>query len=153
MAGNVRKRGVGGTSSALCNAPVRTERAGDEPGCGGGACTRERGARFERHARRFLERERLGFVAANVVVRGGEIDLVMRERDGTLVFVEVRARASMNYGGAAASVGYAKQRRIVRAAAWIWARDGGAHACRFDVIAFENGRLVWVRDAFRADGI
>jgi len=24
-------------------------------------------------------------------------------------------------------------------------------ACRFDVIAFERGRLVWLRDAFRAD--
>jgi putative endonuclease len=26
-------------------------------------------------------------------------------------------------------------------------------ACRFDVIAFEAGRLVWLRDAFRADEV
>jgi putative endonuclease len=26
-------------------------------------------------------------------------------------------------------------------------------ACRFDVVAFEAGRLVWLRDAFRADDI
>ena len=47
---------------------------------------------------------------------GGEVDLILRERDGTLVFAEVRARAGANHGGAAASVGAAKQRRIVLAA-------------------------------------
>ena len=35
---------------------------------------------------------------------GGEIDLVMREPGGTLVFVEVRQRGSRSHGGAAASV-------------------------------------------------
>ena len=35
---------------------------------------------------------------------GGEIDLVMREPDGTVVFVEVRQRASAAFGGAAASI-------------------------------------------------
>ncbi|NIF66896.1 YraN family protein, partial [Burkholderia sp. Cy-647] len=49
------------------------------------------GERFEQQARRFLERQGLAFVAANLVVRGGELDLLMRERDGSLVFVEVRA--------------------------------------------------------------
>src|SRR5512133_1411691 len=47
---------------------------------------------------------------------GGEIDLVMREPGGTLVFIEVRHRASRAFGGAAASVGALKQRRIVYAA-------------------------------------
>ncbi len=84
------------------------------------------GAVFELRARRFLERERLVFVAGNVTVRGGEIDLVMRERDGTLVFVEVRARASGRYGGAAASIDARKRRRILLAAQTIWARAGGA---------------------------
>jgi putative endonuclease len=111
------------------------------------------GAAFEQRARGFLERERLVFVAANVTVRGGEIDLVMRERDGTLVFVEVRARSSGRYGGAAASIGARKRRRILLAAQVIWARAGGGSACRFDVVAFEAGRLVWLRDAFRADDV
>jgi Holliday junction resolvase-like predicted endonuclease len=47
---------------------------------------------------------------------GGEIDLVMRDRDGTLVFVEVRSRSSNAFGGAGASIGAIKQRRIVFAA-------------------------------------
>ncbi|MBN3792642.1 YraN family protein, partial [Burkholderia sp. Ac-20353] len=61
------------------------------------------GAAFEARARQFLERRRLAFVAANVTMRGGELDLVMREPDGMLVFVEVRARRSVRHGGAAAS--------------------------------------------------
>lgn len=127
--------------------------AAEADNCRAAAGSRRVGAAFEQRARRFLERERLVFVAANVTVRGGEIDLVMRDRDGTLVFVEVRARASGRYGGAAASIGMRKRRRILLAAQTIWARAGGDSACRFDVVAFEAGRLVWLRDAFRADDL
>jgi putative endonuclease len=118
------------------------------------------GARFEAHALAFLRREGLELVARNVHCRGGELDLVMRERDGTLVFVEVRARARPEFGGAAASVGWRKQQRVLRAARYFLATwrnadvNGGAStlpACRFDVIAFESGRLVWLRDAFGAE--
>jgi putative endonuclease len=124
---------------------------------------RATGARFEAHALVFLRREGLALVARNVHCRGGELDLVMRERDGTLVFVEVRARARPEFGGAAASVGWSKRQRVLRAARHFlatWRDDARveagmeAHmppACRFDVIAFESGRLVWLRDAFRAD--
>ena len=72
----------------------------------------------------------------------------MREADGTLVFVEVRQRASDRFGGAAASVGAAKQRRIVFAARWFIARLPQPPACRFDVVAFEGPRLQWIRSAF-----
>ena len=115
------------------------------------------GAAFEARAREFLQRQRLHFVARNVSCRGGEIDLVMRERDGALVFVEVRARAQHRYGGAAASIGWRKKQRIVRAAQhYLVTRSGFSGdppACRFDVIAFDSGRLVWLRDAFRADEV
>jgi putative endonuclease len=112
------------------------------------------GAAFEAHALTFLQRQRLRFVARNVLCRGGEIDLVMRDRDDTLVFVEVRARSQRRHGGAAASVGWQKKRRIVHAAQhYLATRTSGTAACRFDVIAFEAGRLVWLRDAFRADEV
>ncbi|MFC0571672.1 YraN family protein [Paraburkholderia solisilvae] len=112
------------------------------------------GAKFEAHALRFLQRQRMHFVARNVACRGGELDLVMRDADGTLVFVEVRARGRQSYGGASASVGRHKRQRLVRAAQYyLAARPGEAAACRFDVVAFEAGRLVWLRDAFRADDV
>ncbi|WP_321807221.1 YraN family protein [Burkholderia sp. BCC1993] len=117
----------------------------------GTARSRSVGAAFEQRARQFLERRGLAFVAANVTMRGGELDLVMRTPDGTLVFVEVRARRSTRHGGAAASVGWRKRRRLVKAALHFWVRHGAGAACRFDVVAFEAGRLEWLRDAFRAD--
>jgi putative endonuclease len=81
---------------------------------------------------------------------GGEIDLVMRERDGTLVFVEVRKRASSRWGGAAASVSFPKQRRIVFAARHYLLRLREPPPCRFDVISMEGDGIQWMRAAFDA---
>jgi putative endonuclease len=81
---------------------------------------------------------------------GGEIDLVMRERDGTLVFVEVRKRASTRYGGAAGSVSPLKQRRIVFAARHYLMRLREPPPCRFDVISMEGRGIQWMRAAFDA---
>jgi putative endonuclease len=81
---------------------------------------------------------------------GGEIDLVMREPDGTVVFVEVRKRAGRAYGGAAASVSASKQRRIVFAARHYLMRLRQMPPCRFDVVGIEEGGLQWLRGAFDA---
>jgi putative endonuclease len=82
--------------------------------------------------------------------RGGEIDLIVRERDGTLVFVEVRRRASTSHGGAAASVGAAKQRSLVLAAHHYLLRFATLPACRFDVVAIDGDAITWLRGAFDA---
>ena len=82
---------------------------------------------------------------------GGEIDLVLRDRDGTLVFVEVRKRSSRAFGGAAASVGAVKRRRIIFAARhYLMRRPGPLPPCRFDVVALEGDRIEWLRAAFDA---
>ena len=81
---------------------------------------------------------------------GGEIDLVMREAGGTLVFVEVRARAGTTHGGAAASVGGVKQRRIVLAARHYLMRHKSPPACRFDVVAIDGNHIEWLKAAFDA---
>jgi putative endonuclease len=146
-----------GRSTTLCHHADGAKAAGAAR-AGAGNIARSKtstasvGAKFEAHALAYLQRQRLRFVARNVVCRGGEIDLVMRDADGTLVFVEVRARAKTRYGGASASIGRHKRERLVRAAQYYLAmHPHEAGACRFDVVAFEAGRLVWLRDAFRAD--
>jgi putative endonuclease len=87
---------------------------------------------------------------------GGEIDLIMRTTDGTLVFVEVRQRRSMSHGGAGASVSLTKQRRIIFAARHFLMRLPHLPPCRFDVVALEGEegqwRVVWTPGAFVADG-
>ena len=81
---------------------------------------------------------------------GGEIDLIMRDAAGTLVFVEVRQRGSRSHGGAAASVGGVKQRRIVFAARHYLIRLAQQPPCRFDVVSVEAGAVQWLQAAFDA---
>ena len=87
-------------------------------------------------------------VARGPSARGGEIDLVMRERDGTLVFVEVRQRSTARHGGAAASVTSPKQRRLVLAAQHYLLRFAALPPCRFDVLAIDGERIEWLQGAF-----
>jgi putative endonuclease len=89
-------------------------------------------------------------VARGPHARGGEVDLILREPDGTLVFAEVRARGSARHGGAAASVGSAKQRRIVFAARHYLMRWASPPPCRFDVVAIDGEQVEWLRAAFDA---
>ncbi len=101
-----------------------------------------------------LERAGMTLVARNYRVargpraRGGEIDLICRDRDGTLVFVEVRARADRSHGGAAASVGAAKRARLVFAAQHYLATLRAMPPCRFDVVAIDGDELQWLKGAF-----
>ncbi len=90
-------------------------------------------------------------VAAGPRARGGEIDLVMRDRDGTLVFVEVRARKNAGFGGAAATVGIAKQRSLVFAARCFLRGCATPPPCRFDVVAIDGDHIEWLRAAFEAE--
>lgn len=116
------------------------------------------GAAAEARALAHLRSQGLQLVARNYRVargphaRGGEVDLIMRERDGTIVFVEVRSRRSARAGGAAASVGTAKQRRVILAAKHWLLRCEVLPPCRFDVVAIDGEALQWLRGAFDAPG-
>ncbi|MCY1294075.1 hypothetical protein D3C81_1447060 [compost metagenome] len=110
-----------------------------------------RGMRAEDRALAHLRRQGLQPVVRNYRCKGGEIDLVMRAPDGTLVFVEVRQRSGRGFGGAAASVTPAKQRRVLLAAAHYLATLAQLPPCRFDVVALERGRLEWLQHAFDLD--
>jgi putative endonuclease len=105
-------------------------------------------AHLKRHGLTLIERNYR--VARGPHSRGGEIDLILRERDGTLVFVEVRVRANARHGGAAASVGAVKRASLVLAARHYLLRLAAQPACRFDVVAIDGGDLQWFRGAFDA---
>ena len=105
------------------------------------------GARAEALAAAFLVGQGLAIAARNFRTRLGEIDLVACER-GTLVFVEVRYRATAAFGGAAASITPAKRARMRAAADAYLATLPRVPACRFDAIlldALAPARIRWVR--------
>jgi putative endonuclease len=114
------------------------------------------GDHAETLALQHLQRHGLALVCRNYRVargprsHGGEIDLIVRERDGTVVFVEVRSRADATFGGALASVTARKQHRLVFAAQHYLAGLSRLPPCRFDVVAIDGDAVQWVRAAFDA---
>jgi len=106
-------------------------------------------AHLTRHGLKLLQRNYR--VAAGPNARGGEVDLIVRERDGTLVFVEVRARSGPSHGGAAGSVTRSKQRRVIYAAQHYLLQFASPPPCRFDVVAIEADTLQWFRGAFEVE--
>ena len=119
------------------------------------ATTKERGDAAEDAALAHLQDAGLLLVARNYRTPGrggGEIDLIVRDpRDGTLVFVEVRQRASGSHGGAGGSITGVKQRRIVFAARhYLMRLRTEPPPCRFDVVLVEGARIEWLQAAFDA---
>lgn len=98
-----------------------------------------------------LQARGLRLVQRNYRVRGGEIDLIMRAADATLVFVEVRARSHAAFGGAAGSIDARKRQRIILAARQYLARLPEEPVCRFDVVTLDAGRLEWLPGAFSVE--
>ena len=84
-----------------------------------------------------LERRGYAILARRYRTRLGEIDIVARD-GATIVFIEVKARAGDEFGGAAAAVTAWKQRRIALMAVDYVARHRLENRpCRFDVVTVD----------------
>lgn len=115
--------------------------------------TKARGDAAEDAAWDMLQAHGLRLLARNYRMPGrgaAEIDLIVQTPDGTVVFVEVRQRSRMDYGGAGASIGPAKRARIVKAAQHYLLRWRRLPPVRFDVVLIEQGHPVWLKAAFAA---
>ena len=109
----------------------------------------DRGKDAEARAATFLEAQGLRIVARNYRGRYGEIDLIATH-GATLVFVEVRARASNAFGGAAASITAAKREKLTRTALQYLATLARTPPCRFDAVLLtgDTAPVEWIQDAF-----
>ena len=113
------------------------------------------GAAAERAAAQCLTRAGLIVVERNVRLRGGEIDLVCRDRDAW-VFVEVKARRRGWDDAPAAAVVWRKQQRLAMLALRYLKRRGLRDVrCRFDVVEITVdrgafGHVRHLRSAFDA---
>jgi putative endonuclease len=114
------------------------------------------GRQAEQVAAEFLRAQGFEILARNYRRRAGELDVIACNGE-LLVIAEVRSRADERFGSAAASVGFHKQRRIIRAAQQLLQqrRDLARLAVRFDVIVVWDPhrvgpRIEWIRHAFDA---
>ena len=113
------------------------------------------GEEYEVRSARLLESYGLTVIARGFRCKVGEIDLIACD-DHRLLFVEVRARRHLSFGGAAASVNRRKQCRLARCAAFFLSQNPQWRhlPCRFDVITWEPSRndgLIqarWIEAAF-----
>ncbi|MCY7306048.1 MAG: YraN family protein [Rhodoferax sp.] len=120
---------------------------------GASATSKQAGDAAEDAALLHLQRAGLRLVKRNYRTPGrggGEIDLVMLDKDGTTVFVEVRSRTGVDHGGAAASISARKRQRIVFAARHYLMQLRSIPPCRFDGVVRDHGTIEWLRGAFDA---
>ena len=112
---------------------------------------RHTGTLAENSACAFLEAQGFSIVVRNFLRRIGELDVVARAGQ-LLIVAEVRTRASDRFGGAAASIGRAKQRRIAATTALLLQSHPELRECRvrFDVIVIRDGKVEWLKHAFDA---
>jgi putative endonuclease len=111
--------------------------------------TRAKGAFGEDAAADYLLSKGFVILARNFRVKIGEIDCVARDKDGTLVFVEVKSSRTTVCGHPFSWITPLKQRTLAKVARWYLAKERiTSGACRFDAIAICNGKIEHLKNAF-----
>jgi len=94
----------------------------------------------EKRSERFLKGKGFKTLTRNFSCRTGELDLVMVDPDGVIVFVEVKTRTRERFVPTEAVITAPKRRRIARAARYFLARhDIQDRICRYDVVTIVVG--------------
>jgi len=104
----------------------------------------------ENLAVRYLENNGYTIIMRNYYIRGGEVDIIYRDGD-YIVFGEVKARTSLEYGFPAQAVTRQKIKRICRAAQTYTVSHNLTNAkLRFDVIEvyMETKEIKMIKNAF-----
>lgn len=110
--------------------------------------TTEAGKRAETLAREYLMRQGYALLAENYRALHKEIDLILRDGE-TIVFVEVKARASIRHGLPAEAIDRRKRRNLTIAATAYLAEQGFLdRPARFDVVELWGGRIRHTENAF-----
>ncbi len=113
---------------------------------------KEFGKKGEEIALRFLKKKGYRLIQTNYVCKLGEMDIIAKEKD-TLVFVEVKARRSMEFGLPQLAVNAFKQRQLSKVALHFMKEKGIEDVkARFDVVAIllgpETHKIELIPDAF-----
>ena len=89
----------------------------------------------------------------NYRCRLGEIDLIFKDGESRIIFVEVKFRSSGQYGEGQRSVGTQKQRRMAKIAL-VYIKENRLQGLnfRFDVAAVSPGKIEHIQNAFSPGG-
>ena len=112
---------------------------------------RKIGSKYEALAAEYLQKKGYRIVERNFRSPFGEIDIIA-EKDGVIVYVEIKYRSSMRYGDPLEAVDFRKQ-RIITKVAWYYLLTHGGNEwtpCRFDVLAITGNTIRLYQNAFEA---
>ena len=94
----------------------------------------------ERRSERFLKRKGLHKLARNFFYKTGEIDIVMADTDGQIIFVEVKTRANEDFAAAELALTAGKRSKLFKTARYfLRVNNLEDRACRFDVVTIVLG--------------
>jgi putative endonuclease len=95
----------------------------------------------EKRCEKFLKRKGLKTLTRNFRCKRGEIDLIMVDTDRSIVFIEVKTRASEEFSPSEAAVNLTKKKRMARTARYFLATHNiEDRAFRFDVVTIVLGQ-------------
>lgn len=116
---------------------------------------RKIGELYEQTAADFLISRGFDLIEKNFTCRGGELDLIMQDRQ-TLVFIEVKYRQDNQHGHAAEMVTPSKMKKLIKTAQyWMMMKGYSPYTTdfRFDVVAIHNhgADINWYQNAITQD--
>ncbi|MBR6222640.1 MAG: YraN family protein [Lachnospiraceae bacterium] len=111
--------------------------------------SRDVGNQYEEMVATFLKDRGMEIVERNYSCFNGEVDIIAHDKD-YLVFVEVKYRASDEYGSAAEAVDKKKQKKISKVAKHYLKANGISEFApvRFDVAAVSGDTIEYYENAF-----
>lgn len=114
---------------------------------------RDVGAAQEARASGYLTAKGWKLLAQNYCTRSGEVDLIFRDPEQTVVFVEVKFRTGTSFGLGQEMVNWSKQKRIAKAAlVYLKEKKLTNQNLRFDVIALSPEGVEHIPNAFSPEG-
>lgn len=106
------------------------------------------GKKGEELVKKYLKKQKYKILQSNYSTPFGEADLIA-EKDGEIVFVEVKTRLTDNYGAPREAVRADKKRRYYQIASFYGLQTGGEPNARFDVAeVYADGRIEYFENAF-----
>lgn len=95
-----------------------------------------------------LRKKGYRIIERNYSNRFGEIDIIA-EQQGTLVFVEVKKRATGRFGGPFSAIDKRKKEHLIRTALYYLKKNNACdRRARFDVVGIEGDKLEIIKNAF-----
>ena len=103
----------------------------------------------EKKAGEYLKKKGYQILKTNYKTSCGEIDLIAKDKEDNIVFIEVKTRSGDEFGAPSEAVNAKKREKYYKVASEYLQREKKLDSpCRFDVVEIENGQINHIINAF-----